>query len=307
MSKLRVDELQARQSQQQVDPGSTVSRRQELHRSSSFARTGPATFAGIGRPDLSALRDGADAVLARQGKERPRSIAHTYSNGQTVQIPCLTRSEVGRAEQAFGRLGARRPEGEEVALRLGAALWQEAEDNPAGIPVEAVSAGLESAVDDSYALWMLTEGKDQRDGASEEILFAGMWGVEKNLHGFFNACVERENVSNEMRSVVAELKDMLAEWPEGESEILSWREIESRPDGSTEIVEHNNVALTRDQAAALLDRLEPMAEQMSSIVNQDQFKLQYMVEQYQQLSTTLSNILKNQDDTRKNIIGHLKA
>ncbi|OGQ91059.1 MAG: hypothetical protein A2289_05175 [Deltaproteobacteria bacterium RIFOXYA12_FULL_58_15] len=306
MSKLTVDEVRGRSvAREQEQEQLQVRRRQELHQSSQFDRNGPATVMGIGKTDLSALGNGTTQSLS----DKPRFINHTFTNGQRIDIPRLTERQQVVVDEAFARLApSSREKLQKILMDLGKAAWDEDEAKPNGIEVNSVSTDLQDATNMTYEQWMMSEGNDQRDGASETLIFEGVWGVEKNLHNFFFEVAEREQFGNETRAYVNELEAMLADWPDdGSTETFSYREITIGEDGKATIVDHKDEQLTKEEAQKLLDRLEPQAEAIASVVNQDIYKLQYMVERYQQLTSTLSNILKNQDDTRKGIINNIRA
>jgi hypothetical protein len=155
---------------------------------------------------------------------------------------------------------------------------------------------------------MTSTGQDQRDAQAEAMLFAGMWGAEQNLHLYFHGTVERETMSNDVRAQLRELESMLEGWPDdGSTELFSWTEVRQNEDGSLETIEHVNEPLTKQDALELASRLQDQEAMLSGIVGKDMMKLQYMMNKNQQAIETLSNILKAQDETRKGIIGNVKA
>jgi hypothetical protein len=306
MSKLRIDEVQ-NVTVEPVDQDEVqVRRRKDFHKTSEFQRSGPETFAGIGRPDLSALKVGSAQAPTRVDV---KPILYVLPDGQELEIPQLSQDDRAKVEAILARLApAKRVQLIESADELGEAVWEEVENNPAGIKVGSFSAGLQNAANASYEVTMATTGENSRNKVTEDLLVMGMSGVENNLFGFFTKLQEKQALGNDMRTEIAELEGMLQDWPAGkDKQIFSYREVIMNPDGTTKVIEHKNEALTKDQAAALVTKLKGQQDALSTITTQDSTKLQLMTEKYQQAMNTLSNIIKAQDDTRKAIIANAKA
>lgn len=306
MSKLRVDEVQGRAQAQVTPETSALRRRKDLHTRSSFDGVGPQTFSGIGRPDLSALKQGAETAGVSAPSE-PKFV--TLADGRQLEIPRLSAAERERIESIYAKLS---PEGAATlkasAMALGQAVWGSVEAESTGLKVEAASASLDQAAQQTYETYLLTTGETQANAASEGVLFVGMNGVEQDLYGFVTKMQDRQNAATECRTDVNELEAMLADWPAGEgTQLFSYREVVMNADGTTSLIEHKNVPLTKEQAIELLKKLKQQQDTVGSMSAQDSYQLQIKTEHYQQAMNTLSNILKAQEDTRKGIIGNIRA
>ncbi|MBI5510249.1 MAG: hypothetical protein HY903_15945 [Deltaproteobacteria bacterium] len=305
MSKVRVDEISQKTLTPTTTPAEQVRRRKDVHGRSSFERN-PATFAGIGKADLSALKAGATTPAA---SPTAAPITYQLQDGTVLEIPQLSADDRAKVEAILAKLTPdKRARLQASSDELGDAVWDEVEES-AGVPgVTGASAGLKNAADKNYETYVVTTGGKINDGANEDLLVLGLSGVENTLFGFFGQIQAKANQSNEMRADIAELEGMLADWPAGkDKQVFSWREVVINPDGTTKVIEHKNEELTKDQAAALLSKLKGQQDALQTISTQDGFKLQMMTEKYQQAMNVLSNILKAQDDTRKGIIGNVKA
>jgi hypothetical protein len=306
MAKIRVDEIANRSSEQASEAQAPLRRRKDLHKTSQFERQRPEAFAGIGHPDLTAVKSGAATAPARVER---KSIVYALPGGEELQIPQLSDVERAKAEAALAKLS---PEGRarvvQSAEELGAATWDEVENQSEGLKVGSFSAGYSDAANAAYEVYAATTGEDDRNKVTEDLLFVGMSGVESNLVEFYNDVKGRADLGNEAKADAAELEAMLADWPAGkDTQLFSWREIIANPDGSVKVVEHKNEALTKEQAQELLGKLKAQSDTMDTITSQDTFKLQMKVQKYQEAMTSLSNIIKSQDDTRKAIIANAKA
>ena len=94
MAKIRIDEVLNRTTEQVNEAQAPVKRRKELHKTSQFEQS-PETFAGIGRPDLSALKPGAAAAPSRIRSRHP------HQDGETTP-PTIPLSPPGRGAGVRG-------------------------------------------------------------------------------------------------------------------------------------------------------------------------------------------------------------
>jgi len=306
MSKMRIDEVTTSTIQTLDNETARLQRRKELHKGSSFERSGPETFAGIGRTDLSAIKAGSSESPATV---EAKSIIHTLPDGTEIEIPQLSADDRAKAEAILVRLS---PDGQSQLIAsaedLGAAVWNEVLQNPEGVNVGSSSAGLSNAANNSYEVYTATTGENNRNNVTEGLLVTGMAGVEQNLFGFFDQLQGKQTLGNGMRADIAELTGMLADWPAGaQTQVFSYSEVVLNADGTTKVIEHKNEVLTKEQAQALLEKLQGQQDALSTITSMDSNKLQLMTERYQQAMSVLSNIIKSQDETRKGIIANAKA
>lgn len=307
MSKLRVDEIQNRTQQKQAtEQVEQVQKRVDLHTNSSFQATGPQTFADIGKNDLSAITNGDDNAVRPRDAKPP---VYTFRGGLKLELPRLSHEERAKAEGYLASVPAdQRPALEATAIQLGMKALAEMENVAPGVELTEGSEALQSSAGQTYDQWMVGAGQDQRDQAAEASLFLGMYGAEVGLENFFKEVIGKEALADDVRGSIRELEAMLEGWPDdGSTEIFSYTEVKKKPDGSLEIIEHKNVEMTKTEAKALLQQMKGTEGMLSGIATRDHHQLQYMVQKNQQAMNTLSNILKNQDETRKGIIQNAKA
>jgi hypothetical protein len=305
MNNLRIDEIQGGRQRQVTHQVQQVRQRVELHRSSEY-QAERATFAGIGKQDLSAVVRGDDNRV--QVSREPEPIVHRLRTGERIEIWRMTREQAENAEAVLAAAGKGRDTLEAAALHTGATYWNDVAALPPDAELTEGSQALIASANQTYEVWMTSTGQDQRDAQAEGMLLAGMWGAEQSLHLYFQETVTREAKANDVRAQLRELQTMLEGWPDdGSTELFSWTEVRQTEDGSLETIEHVNEPLTKEGAVQLASQLEGQEQTLSGIVNKDMMKLQYMMHKNQQAMETLSNILKAQNDTRNGIIGNVKA
>ncbi len=306
MSKLRVDEVQNRPAATATPEAAEVKRRAELHARSTFQRRGPETFSGIGKADLSALKGGDEAPV--RPRPRAQTLRHTFASGQTVEVPGMAAERRAAVEALLEAMPpAMRAQVEASLAGLGeaASAMVLAGD---GAAVGAAASALASSADASYEMWLVGPGEQGAEARSGAVMDAAVWGVEQYLHEFMGKAVSREGAASEVRAGISELEGMLTDWPDdGSTQLFSYREVVINQDGTVSYIDHQNVALTKEQAEELLGKLKGQLDSLSVFINRDQMQLQMLVHKYQQVTTTASNIMKNVDETRKGIISNLKA
>ncbi len=306
MSKLQVDQIQNRALEKRTTEQEHVQKRIDLHTHSGFQAKGPQTFAGIGKHDLSAISRGDDNAVIRRD---PKPEVYTFRGGLKLELPRLGREDRAKAEGYLSSVPTdQRPALEAAAINLGMNALAEVENGEPGVELTAVSEALQGSVNQTYDQWMVGAGQDQRDESAEAMLFLGLYGAEVGLENFFKEVIGREALADDVRATIRELEALLDDWPDdGSTEIYSYTEVKKNPDGTLEIIEHKNVELTKGEAKVLLMQMQGTEGMLSGITTRDHQKLQYMVQKNQQAMNILSNILKNQDETRKGIIQNAKA
>jgi len=184
MSKIRIDQVGGQGAQQVQADTEVARRRRELHRHSEFQARGPETFAGIGQPDLSALKGRSDPAPASVEAE---PLVYRLPDGQELEIPQLSLDMRERAQAIIARMGPTDRERVEAAIRaLGGAVWDEVESPGAGLRIEACSSGLSNMANQAYETYAATNGEREQNQVTEDLLVLGLSGVEQNLYGFFD-------------------------------------------------------------------------------------------------------------------------
>ncbi len=272
-----------------------------LHQSSALER-------GPGRHDLSALnpekKEAADAAIRELQSQKPKAQEHRFPSGVVVTVPGLSDAAHQSIQRVFARVS---PEQQAELQHVGSAL---ATELYSGVPVgatDATGAPLEQHNSETYEQHVLTEVHDSYHDMIDETIHAGMYGVEKNLYDFFAGVQQKQNSASDVRADLAELQEMIADWPDdGSSQSFSYHEVTINDDGTFEVHERN-VTLTKEQAIALANSMQLDLDSIGDISMSDQFKLQRMVEQYQEGLNAFSNILKQQDEVMRGTVQNIKA
>ena len=311
MSKLRVDQIAnqgiVRRSQSLED----ARRRVQLFSTSQIEKPRE-TFAGIGKQDLSAItgsngdREGSSSNQASEQVEEVQSFRN--AEGQVVELPRMNPEDRARAEAILaGMSPEQRLVVHNLAVAAGGAAFHEVATNPDALQgpwsdnLKSSSAAL------SEQVVMTQMQKDQEEMITHQVVM-GLYGVDQNLQGYFHSLVDKENIANDVRTDLAELQDMLATWPDdGSTELVSYKEVIINDDGSVSIVEHRDVEMTKMEAQALAMKLDGDVSSLGQQGQMEMFMLQKMVEDYQKAENTLSNIMKDQHDIQKMLIGNARA
>jgi hypothetical protein len=301
MVDLHVDKAQGRTAQY-IDSRTTArTKRTQLHTRSTYEAQGPATFAGIGKTDLSVLKgDGAQAVHHRLVNR-----SFTFSNGQTIQHETLSDSWSAEVDQHTARLS---PEQQARLMQHVRALAQAAQAEAAqpsgglGILPDAMKGPLGSAVLVAKAAGMT--------GQSSESLVTGtaILCIEGQINGLIGNVEQRAQCGTELKAEVIDLQDMLNNWPtDGRMQKFSYQDMTVNEDGSATMTAHNNVTLTKSDAQNLLSQLQSEVDSAGSMTQTETFKMQMLVEQDQQAVNVISNILKISNDEMSAIIKNIKG
>ena len=145
----------------------------------------------------------------------------------------------------------------------------------------------------------------QLSAGMTDAMTIGMTAVEDELHQLLESFTHKQELGTEVQTDATELSEMLGDWPEGSSQSFTWHEQTTDAEGNLALVEKTDV-LSKEEAEALLQKLQSSAEGLGAISSLDQYKLQVLVQDYQQAMTTLSNVMKNYDDDLKSIINNLR-
>jgi hypothetical protein len=305
MQHIRVDQIHRNRVS---DRAAVQEREQRLHlyAQNQFESQRP-TFAGIGKLDLSALHSTSDQSAdsaADKSQEAQETLSLRMRDGTYLEIPLMPKSDRHEVE---GWLQSA-DHGTQVlatAKKLAAATYNEMRQ---GRDEHNHSLEYEHAAQTSYqqdVTVLPPEGSANREG---QLVLMGLYGSEQNLKDFFNKVRSEQGVATELKEDIAELEEMLIDWPEnGGSEQFDYRDVRFNDDGSITVVGHEGSFLTRAEAEALLNKLKAKVETLGQFENRDMMQLQWMVNRYQQSMTILTNILKNKHDTHKAIIANVRA
>lgn len=154
----------------------------------------------------------------------------------------------------------------------------------------------------------LTPRGSGNSGEVTDIMIRVMGRVEDKVRDFAADLQGKLNMKKEARTELTEVRDMVANWPEGvETQSITWTEFKYDSEtGEIKTITHNE-ELTKEQAVALQDRMEAQLETLSDITQQQQFELQQKYQDQQEAMQTLSEILRSMHDTMKNTIANVKA
>jgi len=231
-----------------------------------------------------------------------------FGGGARIDIPSMGQSDRDLATRLFGSVssdGQNRLDG--MSEKLGQALYQETASNAQGIKTGSFSSGFTQTVSEASTLYVNTTGNGQQDTAIQGVMFMGMLGIEKRLADFAGVAKGKIELAGETRTDMAELRDMIAKWPEGtDKQTVSWTEVKTDKDGNLVVTEHTE-ELTKKEAETLLKDLDGQLSNIRDMNEMDRFDLQKMTEDYQQAMNTLTAMLKEMHDTMKAIIQNVKA
>ena len=307
MQEIRVDKIRT---QEISDRGVIQDRSQRVHLyvHSQFEKARP-SFAGIGKQDLSALGKSSNNDQHHSpaaGSEVEESLCLKMRDGTLLEIPLLSKADRERAEEILGSASPHQAQSTLQAARdLGTRVYHEIKTADTNVDHSLATA---QAAQMSYRETMSIVTQESQTAQEKDALLMGMYGVEKNLRGYFTKVQGEQHLASEVREDIAVLEDMLADWPDdGSTELIDYREVRFSSDGTPSVVEHQGAALTKEEAQALLNKLKGNVETLGHFENQDMMMLQFMVNRYQQAMNTLSNILKSKNDTHKGIIGNIRA
>ena len=286
-------------------------KRLALHESSSFAK-------GTSGIDLTAIKNPVDAVNNTQEGR----ILQTR-DGNEIEIPTLdaeTRAKVNALHAKVSEAGRLRLQaaGLEVgraAFAYVAATRAMAKGEPTGrAQLEAASsalygatqANLAAVANEVYSKPPSGLSQKQFNDAMTDAMTNGMAGVEGDLNATMQRFAKKAQMAETIDTDVAELNDMLADWPEGSSQSFTWHEASKDENGNWSIVEKSGT-LSKEQAEQLKTKLEADSQGLNSMSAIEMQMLQVQVQDYQQAMTTLSNVMKAYDDNLKGIIQNVKA
>jgi hypothetical protein len=306
----RIDSVQSYGQTRQVN-NEQAKKRLALHESSSFAK-------GASGIDLSAIKNPVDAVNNSQEARILRT-----RDGQEIEIPTLDAETRAKAAALYAKVSeAGRQRLQLAGLEVGraafayvAATRAMAKGEPTGrAQLEAATSALYSAAQANLAAVANEQygkppsglSQSQFNNAMTDAMTNGMAGVEGDLNATMQRFYEKAQMSETVDTDIAELNDMLANWPEGSSQSFTWHEAVKDENGNYSIVEKSGT-LTKEQAEDLKHKLDAEANGLNSMSAIEMQMLQVQVQDYQQAMTTLSNVMKAYDDNLKGIIQNVKA
>ncbi|MEZ4270224.1 MAG: hypothetical protein R3C68_01935 [Myxococcota bacterium] len=252
MSDIRVEQSQDSRTQR-GDALEFKRRTVELHSSNAY-ETQRATFAGIGKLDLSAItQSNDDESIDIRTKEIAAEETQILRlrNGQYIESPSLLSEEARtRVAEIYDNLSPQQGQDLRAATgRLGNATLNHfgAINGP-----EATSAAMRSAASDTYHVYQATQGEAGREAQLYDSVALGMSGIEGELVDFFDKLREQNAIEQEVRTDVAELHDLIENWPDdGSQEVIDYREVVIDEHENATIVEHKGVALNKEEAIDL--------------------------------------------------------
>jgi len=266
-------------------------------------------FSGIGKQDLSALssssgQSGQKEAYATEEQEEVLSIVGR--DGTRIELPRLSAERRARIQEILQGLDeSKRTELLKVLTAFGKVVNEHVAHNTGEPAPNSLVARHAAFVSDET---IFLDENQKRTDAQEDTILLGMHGVEQDLVNFFNSLRDKQAVASEVRTDIAELQNLIAEWPDdGSTEIFDYTEIKFNEDRSFSVVDNENAELTKEQAIALLNRLEADEQSLTSMDVLSMQMLQMMVHKYQQALSTASNMIKIMDETHKGIITNVKA
>lgn len=243
-------------------------------------------------------------LFSGHGFERVRTI---QVDTQRVDIPSFTPDQ----QQQLADIASRIPQGSRATINqaindLTEKIYDAA---PGYVPGQTLDSGLTQAYDETFQVYMTHSGHDQRDAATREFMFVAMAGFENDISEFGLMVQEKTEQSRQTREEIAELQEMLSDWPEEPSDLteeFTYTEVVFNEDGtiSTRPVTEN---ITKAEAENLLNELENTRMSLREMTEMQTFDLQSMAESWQQALQLISAIFEDQHKTRTAMINNAKA
>jgi hypothetical protein len=169
-----------------------------------------------------------------------------------------------------------------------------------------MSSGLRDASSTALATYLLTGGSEEYSRVNQGFMSMALAGIEYQLGGFAARVQENTMLAKDTRTQAAELRDMLSDWPEGETRSFTWTEVTFDEQGKPTATEHE-VTLDRAGAEALLEKLDAQLGSLNDINEMAKFDLQRMHQDYQQGVQTLAAIQKDLHDNLKQVLNNIKS
>lgn len=239
--------------------------------------------------------------------ERVRSLR--FPDGSRVDVPAMSEQDRQNAALFFDSVPIERRESLQASTEaLTKAIYDESQNNGAGIETASFSSRLVSQLGETFEDYMLTTGADKADQAVQSVMFGAMVGIEQELGDFAKSFQEKIDLAGEVRTDITELRDEIADptWDDGSTRSFSWTEVTVDENGNMRVTQ-NEGELTKEEAELLLKKLEDQLATLSEMNDVARFDLQRMTQDYQQALSTLSNLLKSQHDSLMAIIRNTKA
>lgn len=274
MSTVRVDQISPQQAPQQPEPiqqqQQQAPERIELHTQSSFER----------------------------GSTLP-------SQAQDI-LPGVDAEQLQRLDGLFGAMS---PEQRANLSREGSKLTEliltEAQRNPPALEGGPLSSGLAGQLATTAS--SLTQGQQdvEASDAMTGIMFTALEGYNDDLRGLSTTLKENLGYAEELRTQMTELRDMVSDWPEGETQEYSWIEVTRDSAGNLHVEEHTK-ELTQKDAEELMNKLDSQKTSLTDLTDLQRHDLQHLYQKKQQATQLISNLMKSMHDTLSSIIRNMR-
>jgi hypothetical protein len=299
MANLRVDEIKGRAAETVQAQTPARVRRKHLHVKSTYEAQGPATFAGIGKTDLSALKGSNAPAVGHKLVNK----SFTFANGQTIQFQGLATDWSAEIEQQRAQLS---PE-QGTQLNQNVQTLAQAAQAEAAKPSAATGAVPDSMKAPLGRAILVGQGAGMtQDGSTNMVCGSSILYIEGQINGLIGNIEERAQYGTELKAEVTDLEDLINNWrDDGTTQQFSYQDMTVNEDGSATMTAHNNVTLSKSDAQNLLSQLQSEVDSATSMTQTESFKMQMWVQQDQQAVNVLSNILKMSHDDMSQIIANI--
>ena len=225
------------------------------------------------------------------------------------------------AENVQGSVYDDMPEEDKEALRaaageLAAVMYQgilqatptdPSSDAAAATNGDRVQTTATALLETASALSIFEQDLGGESSPTDNVVYASLEAMAEAANGQLGGLALQAqastNAKKDLRADMADVRETLANWPEGaETQTFYWTEYDDygKP---TEYQED----LAREQAEALYDSLASQEATMSDLNQLQTMDLQALEQRQQEVMEAMSNILKILHDTAKAIIGNLRA
>ncbi|MBI5510214.1 MAG: hypothetical protein HY903_15770 [Deltaproteobacteria bacterium] len=233
-----------------------------------------------------------------------------FADGSRIDIPSMTDSDREAAARLFASVPVdKQPQVDQASQDLAKAVYAA---SASGLTAGGASTVVMPALTNAAQAYVTATGlgtnaqvgSSAANNAFMGTMYMGLVGLEGDLEGRARDLQSRNQLADDLRTDMTEIRNELADWPDdGSTKTFSWTEVKA--DGT--IVEHTNEALTKAQAEALLKNLDEQLAGVRDMNELARFDLQKNMQDYQQALQTFSGILKESHDQMMRTINNLKA
>lgn len=234
--------------------------------------------------------------------ERVSSVS--LQDGTRIDLPSLSASDSRALRTFYGALS----QGQQGELRtLSGNLAQNLrEQAQGGDPAAANAAATANLVNitEMVARVNAAQGDDEK---MQMVLLNSTAGIYERMTSLAQNVKFKVDTQRELRTDIAELRNLISEWPEGvEKQTITYHKTTVDDAGNVK-VEEVTESVTKAEATSRMEGLEGQLQSVSELTELQRLDLQDVVQKESQIFQMLSSLFKNQHETLRGIIQNLRA